>query len=54
MPMELSRKASLLRVRQAWNEADGKISQFAERLHALEGGKPGAENVTVDRVLGGL
>lgn len=48
------RKASLLRVRQAWSEADGKISQFAERLHALEGGKPGAENVTVGHVLGSL
>jgi hypothetical protein len=48
------RKASLLRVRQAWSEADGKISQFAERLHSLEGGKPGAENVTVGHVLASL
>lgn len=48
------RKASLLRVRQAWSEADGKVSQFAERLHALEGGKPGDENVTVDHVMRGF
>lgn len=48
------RKASLLRVRQAWSEAGGDIIRFAERLHALEGGKPGSEGNTVGNVLTGF
>lgn len=45
-------KASLVRVRQAWSQANGDITTFAERLHALEGGKAGEEGRTVTAVLG--
>lgn len=48
------RKASLLRVRQAWSEAEGDVTRFAERLHALEGGRPGDEGRTVGSVLNGF
>lgn len=48
----VAHKASLLRVRQAWSEAAGNITTFAERLHALEGGAPDAEGQTVTSVLG--
>jgi|GEM_PF-5792058 len=48
------RKASLLRVRQAWAESGDDVIRFAEKLHALEGGKPGSEGNTVGNVLTGF
>lgn len=45
------RKASLLRVRQAWNKAEGDVIKFAEALHQLEGGDPASQSLTVSSVL---
>lgn len=53
----LARQASLARVREAWTDSAGetggkRITLFAETLHRIEGGKPGGEGATVQRVLG--
>jgi hypothetical protein len=45
------RRASLLRVRQAWVESGGSVTEFATRLHALEGGVAGQEARTVGSVM---
>jgi hypothetical protein len=46
------RKASLVRVRQAWADANNDVTQFAINLHRLEGGKPGEDARTVAAVMG--
>lgn len=55
------RKASLLRVRQAWRESGdsgavsgARVTAFAEILHRLEGGKPDGAASTVRGVLAGF
>lgn len=47
----VTRKASLLRVREAWQDAGRDVTTFAQRLHALEGGKPGDEARTIQGVV---
>lgn len=49
-----SRPATLLNVRQAWNESGGDVTKFAEALHQLEGAPDGMEGQTVGFVLGNL
>ena len=45
------RKASLIRVRQAWADAGGDIVRFAEILHSLEGGETDTQKTTVASVM---